>query len=28
VARPALPGTWSGRYGQRPASSLGEARLT
>ncbi|MGW8274471.1 leucyl/phenylalanyl-tRNA--protein transferase [Xanthomonas axonopodis] len=28
VARPAPPGTWSGRYGQRHASALGEARLT
>ncbi|MCL1527714.1 leucyl/phenylalanyl-tRNA--protein transferase [Xanthomonas nasturtii] len=28
VARPAAPGTWSERYGERLASALGEARLT
>ncbi|MBB5863119.1 leucyl/phenylalanyl-tRNA--protein transferase [Xanthomonas arboricola] len=28
VARPAAPGKWSAHYGERPASALGEARLT
>ncbi|PPV07480.1 leucyltransferase [Xanthomonas bromi] len=28
VCLPAAPGTWSGRYGERHASALGEARLT
>ncbi|AZR22828.1 leucyl/phenylalanyl-tRNA--protein transferase [Xanthomonas vasicola] len=28
VAQPAAPGAWSERYGERPASALGEGRLT
>ncbi|UXA53175.1 leucyl/phenylalanyl-tRNA--protein transferase [Xanthomonas prunicola] len=28
IAQHATPGTWSGRYGDRPASALGEGRLT